>query len=701
MPDIFDTPITYLKGVGPKKADLFAKELGINTYDDLLNYYPFRYVDKSQVVNISDIKSDAVYVQIKGVVRSLASTGDKRIKYLTVKVADATGSIDLVFFRGLKWVLNTFVTGKSFFIFGKPSVFRNSYNFVHPEVEEDSGEPQTVSGPRLEGIYSTTEKLKNAGLGSRGIGFLIRELLNQTSTLIRENMPDYLLKQYQLADRKSALLNIHFPQQAKNIEPAVKRLKFEELLFIQLDLLTQKNYLRQKISGHRFEQVGELFMTYYEKKLPFELTNAQKRVIREMRIDMKTGRQMNRLLQGDVGSGKTLVALMMSLLAIDNGFQACIMAPTEILATQHFNTITKMLDDMEVEVALLTGSTKKKQRTFIHERLVSGQLNLLIGTHAVIEDVVQFSQLGFVVIDEQHRFGVLQRARLWKKSTVAPHVLVMTATPIPRTLAMTLYGNLDVSVIDELPPGRKPIKTVHYFDSKRLLVNGFMKKQIELGRQIYVVYPLINESENLDLKSLMDGFEQIQRDFPLPNYQVSVVHGRMKAEEKEFEMQRFVEGKTDIMVSTTVIEVGVDVPNASVMIIENAERFGLSQLHQLRGRVGRGADQSYCLLMSGNKLTNEGRKRLEIMVRSNDGFEIAEADLKLRGPGDMQGTKQSGVLDLRIANLAQDGELIALTRKVAERILEKDEKLTQPENELLRNQLIKNKQKSGNWSRIS
>ncbi len=701
MPDIFDTPITYLKGVGPKKAELFAKELGINTYDDLLNYYPFRYVDKSQVVNISDIKSDAVYVQIKGVVRSLASTGDKRMKYITVKVADATGSIDLVFFRGLKWVLNTFVTGKSFFIFGKPSVFRNSYNFVHPEVEEDSGETQTVSGPRLEGIYSTTEKLKNAGLGSRGIGFLIRELLNQTSTLIRENMPDYLLKQYQLADRKSALLNIHFPQQAKNIEPAVKRLKFEELLFIQLDLLTQKNYLRQKISGHRFEQVGELFMTYYEKKLPFELTNAQKRVIREMRIDMKTGRQMNRLLQGDVGSGKTLVALMMSLLAIDNGFQACIMAPTEILATQHFNTITKMLDDMEVEVALLTGSTKKQQRTFIHERLVSGQLNLLIGTHAVIEDAVQFSQLGFVVIDEQHRFGVLQRARLWKKSTVAPHVLVMTATPIPRTLAMTLYGNLDVSVIDELPPGRKPIKTVHYFDSKRLLVNGFMKKQIELGRQIYVVYPLINESENLDLKNLMDGFEQIQRDFPLPNYQVSVVHGRMKAEEKEFEMQRFVEGKTDIMVSTTVIEVGVDVPNASVMIIENAERFGLSQLHQLRGRVGRGADQSYCLLMSGNKLTNEGRKRLEIMVRSNDGFEIAEADLKLRGPGDMQGTKQSGVLDLRIANLAQDGELIALTRKVAERILEKDEKLTQPENELLRNQLIKNKQKSGNWSRIS
>jgi len=701
MPDIFDTPITYLKGVGPKKAELFAKELGINTYDDLLNYFPFRYVDKSQVVNISDIKSDAVYVQIKGVVRSLASTGDKRMKYITVKVADATGSIDLVFFRGLKWVLNTFVTGKSFFIFGKPSVFRNSYNFVHPEVEEDSGEPQTVSGPRLEGIYSTTEKLKNAGLGSRGIGFLIRELLNQTSTMIRENMPDYLLKKYQLADRKSALLNIHFPQQAKNIEPAVKRLKFEELLFIQLDLLTQKNYLRQKISGHRFEQVGELFMTYYEKKLPFELTNAQKRVIREMRIDMKTGRQMNRLLQGDVGSGKTLVALMMSLLAIDNGFQACIMAPTEILATQHFNTITKMLDDMEVEVALLTGSTKKKQRTFIHERLMSGQLNLLIGTHAVIEDAVQFSQLGFVVIDEQHRFGVLQRARLWKKSTVAPHVLVMTATPIPRTLAMTLYGNLDVSVIDELPPGRKPIKTVHYFDSKRLLVNGFMKKQIEMGRQIYVVYPLINESENLDLKNLMDGFEQIQRDFPLPNYQVSVVHGRMKAEEKEFEMQRFVEGKTDIMVSTTVIEVGVDVPNASVMIIENAERFGLSQLHQLRGRVGRGADQSYCILMSGNKLTNEGRKRLEIMVRSNDGFEIAEADLKLRGPGDMQGTKQSGVLDLRIANLAQDGELIALTRKVAERILEKDEKLTQPENELLRNQLIKNKQKSGNWSRIS
>ncbi len=701
MSDIFDTPITYLKGVGPKRAEILTKELGIATYDDLINYYPFRYVDKSQVVNIKDVVSDTVYVQIRGMVRSVASSGEKRLKYVTVTVADKTGSIDLVFFRGLRWVLSTFLLGKTFFIFGKPSVFRNSFNLVHPEVEEDKGEPQTVSGPRLEGIYSTTEKLKNAGLGSRSIGFLIRELLNQSLLQVRENIPAYLLQKYQLADRKAALLNIHFPQKPSNIELATRRLKFEELLFIQLDLLTQKNHLRKRISGHVFEQVGALFMTFYDMYLPFELTNAQKRVIRELRTDMKTGRQMNRLLQGDVGSGKTLVALMISLLAIDNGFQACIMAPTEILATQHFKSITAMLGDMDVEVALLTGSTKKKQRTLIHERLLSGKLNLLIGTHAVIEDVVKFSQLGFVVIDEQHRFGVVQRARLWKKSTVPPHVLVMTATPIPRTLAMTLYGNLDVSVIDELPPGRKPIKTFHYFDSKRLLVVGFMKKQIELGRQIYVVFPLINESENFDLKNLMDGFELIQRDFPLPKYQVSVVHGKMRPEEKDFEMQRFVEGKTNIMVSTTVIEVGVDVPNASVMIVENAERFGLSQLHQLRGRVGRGADQSYCILMSGNKLTNEGRKRLEIMVGSNDGFEIAEADLKLRGPGDMQGTQQSGVLDLRIANLAQDGDLIALTRKVAEQILEKDEQLSSPENELLRSQLLKNKQKSVNWSRIS
>ncbi|MFA5417380.1 MAG: ATP-dependent DNA helicase RecG [Bacteroidales bacterium] len=701
MIDLFASQITYLKGVGPKKAELLQKELGIATYDDLLNYYPFRYVDKSQVLSIRDVVSDQAYVQIRGKVMSVDSSGEKRMRYVIVTVQDSTGTIDLVFFKGLRWVINHFTPGKSFFIFGKPSVFRNKFNFVHPEVEDDTGEVRVVSGPRLEGIYSTTEKLKNVGLGSRGIGFLVRELLNQGINQIEETIPEYITSRYHLMNRRDALVNIHFPEDAAKIPLATQRLKFEELLFIQLDMLLQKKNLQRKIPGRVFSQVGPLFLEFYEKYLPFELTGAQKRVIREIRLDMKSGTQMNRLLQGDVGSGKTLVALMIFLLAIDNGYQTCLMAPTEILANQHFNSITSFMKDMDIEVALLTGTTKKAQRNHIHKRLLEGSLNLLIGTHAVIEEVVQFKNLGFVVIDEQHRFGVEQRARLWKKSEVLPHVLVMTATPIPRTLAMTLYGNLDVSVIDELPPGRKPIRTVHYFESKRLRVLGFMREQIKLGRQIYVVYPLINESENLDLKNLMDGFEHIQHDFPLPEFQVSVVHGRMKADEKEFEMKRFVEGKTDIMVSTTVIEVGVDVPNASVMIIENAERFGLSQLHQLRGRVGRGADQSYCILMSGNKLSAEGRKRLEIMVKSNDGFEIAEADLKLRGPGDMQGTQQSGVLDLRIANLAQDGDLIMLTRKVSETILEKDGQLADPENKLLRDQIVKIRKQKRNWSRIS
>ncbi|MDP2722669.1 MAG: ATP-dependent DNA helicase RecG [Bacteroidales bacterium] len=701
MIDLFASQITYLKGVGPKKAELLHKELGIATYDDLLNYYPFRYVDKSQVLSIRDVVSDQAYVQIRGKVMSVDSSGEKRMRYVIVTVQDSTGTIDLVFFKGLRWVISHFTPGKSFYVFGKPSVFRNKFNFVHPEIEGDTGEVRVVSGPRLEGIYSSTEKLKNAGLGSRGIGFLVRELLNQGVNQIEETIPEYLTTRHLLMNRRDALVNIHFPEDATKIPLSTQRLKFEELLFIQLDMLLQKKNLQRKIPGQVFSQVGPLFLEFYEKYLPFELTGAQKRVIREIRMDLKSGTQMNRLLQGDVGSGKTLVALMIFLLAIDNGFQTCLMAPTEILANQHFNSITSFLKDMDIEVALLTGNTKKAQRNHIHKRLLEGSLNLLIGTHAVIEEVVQFKNLGFVVIDEQHRFGVEQRARLWKKSEVLPHVLVMTATPIPRTLAMTLYGNLDVSIIDELPPGRKPIKTVHFFESKRLRVLGFMREQIKLGRQIYVVYPLINESENLDLKNLMDGFENIQHDFPLPEFQVSVVHGRMKADEKEFEMKRFVEGKTDIMVSTTVIEVGVDVPNASVMIIENAERFGLSQLHQLRGRVGRGADQSYCILMSGNKLSAEGRKRLEIMVKSNDGFEIAEADLKLRGPGDMQGTQQSGVLDLRIANLAQDGDLIMLTRKVAETILEKDGQLADPENKLLRDQIVKIRKQKRNWSRIS
>jgi ATP-dependent DNA helicase RecG len=701
MMDILDTEITYLKGVGPKKAGWLNSDLGVQTFRDLLDYYPFRYVDKSKIYKVKDVTSDTMYFQLRGRVSNLVTVGDKRTKYITASFQDDTGSIDLVWFKGVRWIKNRFEPGKEYIIFGKPSVFKNRFNFVHPDVEDvDEGEEQ-ISGQRLEGIYSSTEKLKNTGLGTKGISRLMKTLLNQASESIGETLPPYLIDHYKLLDRKEAIVNIHFPEHPSVIEKAVKRLKFEELLFVQLQILQNKHYLKEKIQGIRFDKVGKYFNDFYQQHLPFELTSAQKKVIREIRADMGSGKQMNRLLQGDVGSGKTVVALMCILIALDNGYQSCIMAPTEILAKQHFNSIRLLLEKMNVQVALLTGSTRKPKRKEIQEGLSDGSIQLLIGTHAVIEDTVSFQKLGFVIIDEQHRFGVAQRAKLWKKSLVIPHVLVMTATPIPRTLAMTVYGNLDVSVIDELPPGRKPVKTNHFFDSKRLRLNGFMKEQIKRGRQIYIVYPLINESEKLDLKNLMDGFEHIQHDFPLPEYQVSVLHGRMKAADKEYEMKRFVERKTDILVSTTVIEVGVDVPNASVMIIENAERFGLSQLHQLRGRVGRGADQSFCILMSSYKLSNEGRKRLEIMVQTNDGFEIAEADLKLRGPGDIEGTKQSGVLDLKIANLARDTDLIAKTRQIAEAILERDPHLSKPENQVLKRELSNLKKDKKTWARIS
>jgi ATP-dependent DNA helicase RecG len=700
--DIFETEITYLKGVGPKKAQLLNKELGIFKYIDLLYYFPFRYVDKSRIYKVRDVKNDTTYFLLKGKIVNIQSVGDKRTKYITADFVDETGTIQLIWFRGLQWVKKYFVPGKEYKIFGKPSVFKNRYNFVHPEVEETTEEQEKeITGERLEGIYSTTEKLKNAGLGSRGIAKLIKNLLNVVSNDIKETLPLDFQKKYRLIDLKTALINIHFPENTTIIKHAQFRLKFEELFFVQLQLLYQKFYLKQKIKGHSFEKVGKMFHLFYEKYLPFELTNAQKRVIKEIRTDMKTGMQMNRLLQGDVGSGKTLVALMSMLIAIDNGYQTALMAPTEILAMQHYKTITKMLGDMPVKVALLTGSTKAAQRKSLHNELQTGETDILIGTHALIEDAVQFNNLGFVVIDEQHRFGVAQRAQLWKKNMVPPHVLVMTATPIPRTLALTVYGNLDVSKIDELPPGRKPVRTVHLFESKRLRVIGFMREQIKQGRQIYVVYPLIQESENFDLKNLMDGYEAILHDFPEPEYQVSVVHGKMKPEVKEYEMKRFVDGITDIMVSTTVIEVGVDVPNATVMIIENAERFGLSQLHQLRGRVGRGSDQSWCILMSGEKLSNEGRKRLEIMVKTNDGFEIAEADLKMRGPGDIHGTKQSGLLDFKIANLARDGEIISLTNNIARNILNDDPELIKEENSLLRKGLQRMLKKNADWARIS
>lgn len=701
MQPVFDTHITYLKGVGPRKAELLSEEFNIRTYGDLLYHFPFRYVDKSHIYKISEINTDSTWFLLKGKISDMKVVGEKRARFISFLLTDDSGSIELLWFRGLQWVKKRFEPGKEYLVFGKPSVFKNRFNMVHPEVEDVTPEAETVAGNRLEGIYHSTEKLKTAGLGSRGFSKIIRTLLKDTASKIEENLPDYLQEKYHLMSHPEAMINIHFPKNPAIINKAVQRLKFEELLFVQLELLLQKKILKEKVAGHVFETVGDYFNTFYREHLPFELTGAQKRVIREIRADLRSGKQMNRLLQGDVGSGKTLVALMSMLIAIDNGYQTAFMAPTEILATQHFNTIKKFLGNMDIPVALLTGSTKTAQRRKIHKALLNHELPVLVGTHALIEDTVQFSNLGFVVIDEQHRFGVAQRAKLWKKNNIPPHVLVMTATPIPRTLAMTLYGNLDVSVIDEMPPGRKPVKTLHFFESKRLRVLGFMREQIKKGRQVYVVYPLIKESEKFDLKNLMDGYENMLRDFPEPEYHVSVVHGKMKPEDKEFEMQRFVKGETHIMVSTTVIEVGVDVPNASVMVIENAERFGLSQLHQLRGRVGRGADQSWCVLMSGNKLSNEGRKRLEIMVATNDGFEIAEADLKLRGPGDIQGTRQSGMLDFHIANLAKDGEMIARTRQIVINILNDDPRLQKPENKLLNREMRQRFKGKTLWTRIS
>jgi len=701
MKSILETPITYLKGVGPKKADVLQKEIGIKCFEDLLYYFPFRYVDKSKIYKVKDVNNDSAYFQLKGKISNLNSVGDKRTKYITAKFYDDSGSIDIVWFRGLKWVKEMIKPNTEYLIFGKPSVFKNSFNFVHPEIEVFSEVENPIAMQSLEGIYSSTEKLKNFGLGSRGIAKLMKQLLIQVESEITEKLPDYILQKYNLIDEATALTNIHFPKNTSLIQKAQNRLKFDELFYLQIELILNKKITKQKSRGFIFEIVGEFFNNFYKKHLPFDLTNAQKRVIKEIRSDLKTGKQMNRLLQGDVGSGKTMVALMSMLIAIDNGYQTCIMAPTEILANQHFNSINKFVEGLDLKVELLTGSTKKSKRTEIHEGIQSGKLKILIGTHALVEDTVKFHNLGLAVIDEQHRFGVAQRAKLWKKSTTPPHILVMTATPIPRTLAMTVYGNLDVSVIDELPPGRKTVQTIHFFENKRLRLIGFMREQIKKGSQIYVVYPLISESEKLDLKNLMDGFANMQHDFPPPQYLVSVLHGRMKNEEKEYEMKRFVEGKTNILVSTTVIEVGVDVPNASVMIIENAERFGLSQLHQLRGRVGRGSEQSYCILMSGQKLSNEGRKRLEVMVSTSDGFEIAEEDLKLRGPGDLQGTRQSGILDFKIANITKDSHLMLQTRKLCEAILEKDPQLTDKHNIIIRNYLQNKFKKQENWGKIS
>jgi ATP-dependent DNA helicase RecG len=698
MNNFLETPIEYLKGVGPKRAALLKKEMGISSYEKLLFHFPFRYVDRTAYQKVADVQYSDAPLQLKGKIVSLKKTGAGRGTRLSGIFEDESGRIELVWFQGVDWVIKNISAGRIYQVYGKPKKYGSGYNIAHPElipwekVDHSKG---------MQGIYSSTEKLSDAGLHAKGLSKLALTLVENLNNVIPETLPASIRSQYKLMDLEEALVQIHRPESEEHARRAIFRLKFEELFFLQLELIHRKQISFEKGRGFTFPKLDNVFSKFYEEKLPFELTGAQKRVLKEIRKDVVTGKHMNRLLQGDVGSGKTLVALISMLMAIDNGFQAALIAPTEILANQHFEGICELLDGLGIQVALLTGSTRKKERDILHEKLRSGELNLLIGTHALLENVVQFHNLGMVIIDEQHRFGVAQRAKMWAKNSIPPHVLIMTATPIPRTLAMTFYGDLDVSVIDELPPGRKPITTSHRNESHRARVFGFMKEEIALGRQIYVVYPLIQESESLDLNNLMDGFEAITRSFPMPDYQVSIVHGKMKPKDKDFEMQRFVRGETQIMVATTVIEVGVNVPNASVMIIENSERFGLSQLHQLRGRVGRGADKSYCILMSSHKLSKEAKKRIETMVRTQDGFEIAEVDLEIRGPGDIMGTQQSGDLNLKIADLAKDGPLVSITRDVARKIMNEDEELTLPENQNLKTKLYKILRSRPNWGKIA
>lgn len=687
--------------MGLARAEVLKKELQIYIFEDLLRHFPYKYIDRTRLYKIKDIQPDMPYVQVLARINKKEIIGDKRTKRLVVQANDDTGAIELVWFQGIKWAEKNLVPGKVYVIFGKPGFFNNKAQMAHPEMDPYlPGIQQQKGNLSLQPAYNSTEKLKQFTLDSKGIQKLIAALLEQTAKDIHENLPAYILNRFKLAGRQESYRNIHFPNDANQLKEAQYRLKFEELFFLQLKLLKNKLARTQKFKGNVFDKVGHYFNDFYHDKLPFALTNSQKRVLKEIRTDTQRGVQMNRLLQGDVGSGKTVVALMSMLIAVDNGFQTCIMAPTEILANQHYQTIKGLVGDGFVEVALLTGSVPNKARKVIHEKLEDGTLNILIGTHALIEDKVQYKNLGMVVIDEQHRFGVEQRAKLWRKNVVPPHILVMTATPIPRTLAMTMYGDLDISIIDELPAGRKPIETRHLYEAQRLRMFGFMKQEIAKGRQIYIVYPLIKESEKLDLKNLEDGIETISREFPLPQYRLSIVHGKLKAAEKDFEMQRFVKGETQIMVATTVIEVGVNVPNASVMIIENAERFGLSQLHQLRGRVGRGAEQSYCILMSKEKLSNDGRIRLNTMVKTNNGFEIAEIDMQLRGPGNIEGTQQSGVLDLKVADLTTDQEILQQARNLVIEIFEKDPLLAAPENQIL-NLAFQSKNAGLSWDKIS
>jgi len=696
-----DTPIEYLKGVGPEKGALLKKELGVGTFEDLLMHIPFRYVDKSSIHHIGDLNERMPFCQVIGRIDSVKLIGKGGAKRFTAVLSDDTGSLELVWFKGIPWVQKTIHPGLEFLVFGRPNEFKGKLNIIHPELESVTNDKNVGGKVKMQPVYSTTEKLKTKNLDSKGISRLLANLFEKIGITIPEVFPAYMVNQFKLMPRAKAFYEVHFPTSMDSQKAAENRLKLEELFFVQLKLLRQHNIRRQQIKGHVFSKVGHYVNTFYKEYLPFELTNAQKRVIKEIRQDMGSGRQMNRLLQGDVGSGKTIVALMSMLIALDNGMEACIMAPTEILATQHFHSISKFTEELGIPLKLLTGSTKKSVRKEIEMGLAQGTLPVVIGTHALLENWVSFPNLGLVVIDEQHRFGVAQRSTMWKKNDTPPHILIMTATPIPRTLAMTLYGDLDVSVIDELPPGRKDIQTRHVFETKRLEVFGFIRKQIELGRQIYVVYPLIEESETLDYNNLMAGFEAIEREFPKPKYQVSIVHGRMASADKEFEMQRFKRGDTQILVSTTVIEVGVDVPNATVMVIESAEKFGLSQLHQLRGRVGRGGNQSYCILMTGYKLSEDAKIRMETMVRTNNGFEISEVDLNLRGPGDLAGTQQSGMVDLKIASLITDQRILVAARNIATDILNDDPTLSKPDNRVLLDRLNQLDVSRVNWSVIS
>ena len=698
MSDLSTRDIKFLPGVGPKKAELFNKELKIFSFEDLLYYFPYKYIDRSRTYKIKEIDGNMPYIQLRGEILNFETQGEGKGRRLIARFSDGTGIIELVWFKGIKFIIEKYKPGIEYTLFGKPTRFGSKFNIAHPEI--DPIDDIIDKAPGLQAYYSTTEKMKSHFLNSKAIQKIMYNLWKSINGPLPETLPAQVIARSQVIYLTEAIQNIHFPQSPDLLRKAQFRLKFEELFYLQLNILRFTRQRQKKLGGFRFDHIGDYFNNFYHQCLPFELTNAQKRVLREIRADVGSGKQMNRLLQGDVGSGKTLVALMSMLMAVDNGFQACLMAPTEILASQHYESISELVAPIGIHVELLTGSTRKKERERIHEGLLTGDVNLIIGTHALIEDTVLFSNLGLVVIDEQHRFGVEQRARLWKKNNRPPHILVMTATPIPRTLAMTVYGDLDVSVIDELPPGRKPIQTIHQYDNKRGALYASIRKQIEMGRQIYIVYPLIQESERSDLKNLEDGFKHIQEVFP--EFKVCMVHGKMKPAEKDAEMQKFVSGEAHIMVATTVIEVGVNVPNASVMIIENAERFGLSQLHQLRGRVGRGADQSYCILMPTHKLSKQTRKRLEIMVRTNDGFEISEADLQLRGPGDMEGTQQSGIaFDLKIANIAKDGQILQLARDIANEILDKDPELSLTENYVLNRQLQKIFKKKINWSLIS